>query len=144
MFENSKSNTRLALVQGYYSSLIDNSLDFSESVSHSLTSMKNDGFQVKKNFSLEMIEFINNEEEVINSVIPHFLNKHSSVEELMPLMRSIIVIAFAEMMKDEKTESAILINEYTEIAKSYFGSSESGFINAVLDKFCKNSRKITS
>ena len=66
---------------------------------------------------------------------------HWRLERLAAVDRNIIRLAMYELIYEEKTPHAVVIDEAIEIAKK-FGSKDSGrFVNGVLDGFVKRRAK---
>ena len=57
-------------------------------------------------------------------------------------MKAIISLAIYELITYKNTPLQIIINEYVSIANQYLDSSNTGFINGILDNIAKNIRKV--
>ncbi len=138
---NPKSASRLACVQALYSINIDTIDTFenkTEILSHAIAEIKADGTKVKEGFAKKIFDFAINEEDSIKFVILKYLEKSKSIEEINPLLYSIIRCALSEMLCDQETPKKVIISEYTKITENFFSKTEAGFVNAVLDKYAKD------
>jgi N utilization substance protein B len=63
------------------------------------------------------------------------------LERLDATVRAILRCGLGELRRDARIPAQVAINEYVEIAKSFFGSgTETGFVNAVLDQAARDDR----
>lgn len=143
--ENPKSTSRLAVVQALYSINID-TIDAFENkeqiLAHTISEIKADGTKLKENLAKNIFNFAIAEEESIKFIIKKYLDKHRTIEDMNPLLYSILRAAISEMMIDKETPRAVLISEYVKIAEEFFTKTEAGFINAILDKYTKDIQAI--
>lgn len=63
-------------------------------------------------------------------------------EQIAPIDRNILRIAFWEFAIDQKTPVKVAINEAVELAKVYGSDTAPGFINGVLGSLAKDQDKI--
>ena len=78
------------------------------------------------------------ESERVDTVLKGALDKPELLNELDLLVLSILRAAVAEMMAQPTLDAPILINEYTDIARSFFDTGANvALVNAVLDKVAK-------
>ncbi len=71
----------------------------------------------------------------IDAVISAHLIAGWRLDRLDATVRAILRCGVCELLREGATPAGVAIDEYVEIAKSFFGSgSETGFINAILDK----------
>jgi transcription antitermination protein NusB len=68
----------------------------------------------------------------LDRAIARHLSKGWRLERLDSVARAILRAGAAEL-EQRDTPTAVVINEYVEIAKSFFEGPEPGFINAALD-----------
>jgi N utilization substance protein B len=54
--------------------------------------------------------------------------------------RAILRCAVFELLHRREIPSEVVIDEYLEITKSFFGSTETGFVNGVLDAIARDDR----
>ena len=62
------------------------------------------------------------------------------LERLDATVRAILRCAAFELRFRKDVPREVVINEYLEIAKSFFGATEAGFINGVLDSIARDDR----
>ncbi len=78
----------------------------------------------------------------VDSEISKHLKKGWIIDRLLPMDRSILRVAAYELLKENISPPAVVINDAVDLAKVY-GEDENSykFINAVLDKIKKNAEK---
>ena len=77
----------------------------------------------------------------LDRAIARHLNKGWRLERLDADARAILRAGAVELEQRADTPVAVVINEYVEIAHSYFEGPEPGFINATLDACAKDLRE---
>ena len=146
---NSRSLSRLAAVQTLYQ------YDFNEKMN--LTELKsiNDmeiseiyetinkfncgieefkDLKLDKDWFLKIVNSVFNNKNTIDSTLAGFLNEDWSIERMDHTLINILRCAYTEFKDFSKTPSKVIINEYTNIAASFFNRKEVNFVNGVLDK----------
>ena len=74
----------------------------------------------------------------VGDVLKGAMDKPELLDELDLLVLSILRAGVAEMMAQPTLDAPILINEYTDIARSFFDTGANvALVNAVLDKVAK-------
>ena len=76
----------------------------------------------------------------LDRAIARHLSKGWRLERLDAVARAILRAAAAELEQQRQTPTAVVIDEYVEIAKSFFEGPEPGFINAALDAAARDLR----
>lgn len=79
---------------------------------------------------------ISEREEDIHAIIKSHLNQ----EDIEPLLASILFSGAYELLAHSKIDAPIILNDYVDITHSFYGASEAGLVNAVLDKCSKSLR----
>lgn len=69
----------------------------------------------------------------LDRAIARHLSKGWRLERIDSVARAILRAGAAELEQRRDTPTAVVIDEYVEIAKSFFEGPEPGFINAALD-----------
>ena len=133
----SKTFGRVVVSQAIYSIAIDNSQSTESVISHCIDENSIRDSQVKK-FIDKLVNFVAQEDDSINFVINKYIKSHRKIEDMPILLLSILKTAIAEILMDEKTDRAVLINEYINVTSNFFTKKEAGFINAVLDNYIKD------
>src|SRR5271156_3783151 len=76
----------------------------------------------------------------IDAAIRQRLAADWKLERLDATVRAILRCATFELRFRKDVPREVVINEYLEIAKSFFGSAEAGFVNGVLDTINRDDR----
>ncbi len=90
---------------------------------------------INDNLSLEMIENVKENEEVINTYIKKYL-KRWSIKELNPVNLAILQLCTLELIQ-KQTPANIVISEGISIADEFCEPKDRGFVHFVLDKINK-------
>lgn len=75
--------------------------------------------------------------EVIENAIRSSLSENIQYERLELTMLCLLRAGMAEFFANPSLDTPIIINEYVDIARSFFDGSEAKIINAILDRFAK-------
>ncbi len=134
---NPKSAARLLAVQSYYSMLMDKKQTKENAINTALEILKSEDLKVKKSFAEELLNFCLNEKDSIEFIIKKYLDKENSLEGMNPVLQAIVSISLAELLSEKETDKPIIISEYLLITSNFFGRGETGFVNAILDRFVK-------
>lgn len=76
----------------------------------------------------------------LDRAIARHLSKGWKLERLDAVARAILRAGAAELEQRDDIPVAVVIDEYVEIAKSFFEGPEPGFVNATLDACAKDLR----
>ncbi|MCR6643061.1 MAG: transcription antitermination factor NusB [Terricaulis sp.] len=76
----------------------------------------------------------------LDQAIARHLSKGWKLERLDAVARAILRAGAAELEQRDDIPVAVVIDEYVEIAKSFFEGPEPGFVNATLDACAKDLR----
>jgi N utilization substance protein B len=76
----------------------------------------------------------------IDACIEAVLTSTWRLERLHYVVRALLRVAVAEILYHHDTPAPVIINEYLNIAKTFFDEKDVRFINGSLDKAVKNSR----
>jgi N utilization substance protein B len=76
----------------------------------------------------------------LDRAIARHLSKGWRLDRLDAVARAILRAGAAELEQQRDTPTAVVIDEYVEIAKSFFEGPEPGFINAALDAAARDLR----
>ncbi len=76
----------------------------------------------------------------LDRAIARHLSKGWRLERIDAVARAILRAGAAELEQRRDTPTAVVIDEYVEIAKSFFDGPEPGFINAALDAASRDLR----
>ena len=139
MSKNSKSLTRLVIVQALYQmemagtdvSEIINSLgdrlifdnNFDYLISH-----------ISKKLLRDTINGVIDNQSQIDSIIKKNLSSNWRLNRLDKILKAILRAAVYEISYKLNTPSKVIINEYIDITHSFYSKKEPEFVNAILDK----------
>jgi transcription antitermination factor NusB len=137
---NPKSAARLSATQSFYSLLIDSNQNVDSATNASFKILNNENIKLKKKFTEDLVKFCISEKESLNFIIKKYLDREYTIETINPLLLSIVTVAVGELLMDQKTDRPIIVSEYVTIASDFFGPQETGFVNAILDKFIKDNK----
>lgn len=76
----------------------------------------------------------------LDRAIARHLGKGWKLERIDAVARAILRAGAAELEQRKDIPTAVVIDEYVEIAKSFFDGPEAGFVNATLDACAKDLR----
>lgn len=76
----------------------------------------------------------------IDEMIAGSCDAKISVERIEILLRAILRAGAYELHYHGSIPSGIILNDYVDITRSFFGAKEPGLVNAVLDRLAKNLR----
>jgi transcription antitermination protein NusB len=76
----------------------------------------------------------------IDALLRPALAEGWALERLDAVMRSLLRAAIAELMEQTETPARVILNEYIQVAHSFFPAKETGFINGVLDRLARQLR----
>jgi N utilization substance protein B len=71
-------------------------------------------------------------QEAVDTHIAHALSEGWKLERIDAVARAILRAGVVELWARKATPSAVIIDEYVEVAKDFFEGPEPGFINAAL------------
>lgn len=87
-----------------------------------------------------LIEKAVDRQATLDRAIARHLSKGWRLERIDAVARAILRAGAAELEQRTDIPVAVVINEYVEIAKSFFDGPEPGFVNATLDACAKDLR----
>jgi transcription antitermination protein NusB len=76
----------------------------------------------------------------IDDMISGSLDAKWPLERLEKIIKSILRAGVGELLTQPKTDTAIIINDYMNVAHGFFDGKEPALVNAVLDKVSKSLR----
>lgn len=76
----------------------------------------------------------------IEPILNAALSEKNPLERQEMLIKCILCCGVFEILEHSDVDTGIIINDYVDVAKSFYEGKESGFINAVLDKTAKKIR----
>ncbi len=76
----------------------------------------------------------------IDRELASMLTRDQALQRQEPLLRATLRAAAFELMARPDVPARVVIDEYVEVARAFFGSPESGLVNGVLDKLARKLR----
>jgi len=91
-------------------------------------------------FFSELVHGVVGEQAAIDSAISHRLAANWRLERVDATLRAILRAGGWELMNRPDVPVEVAIDEYVEIAKSFFEGPEPGFVNGALDGIARDAR----
>lgn len=98
-------------------------------------------FEMDKVFFKRLLDESSKNLSDIDAIIAKNLSKTWSMDRLDPVTKCILQLGVTELMCFKQTPSNVIFNEYIEIAKAFFDTTEVSFINGLLNKVADSVRK---
>lgn len=93
-----------------------------------------DGYKLDEEWFFKLVNSVFNNKDKIDNILSGFLDDDWTIERMDHTLVNILRCAYIEFEKYSKVPPKVIINEYTNIAASFFNITEVNFINGVLDK----------
>ena len=103
-----------------------------EAINNNTQEFKN--LKIDKNWFLILVNAVFSNKDIIDASLSSFLESNWSIERMDPTITNILRCAYIEFKNYSNVPSKVVINEYTNIASSFFNEPEVNFVNGVLDK----------
>ncbi len=87
-----------------------------------------------------LVEMAVDRQLTLDRAIARHLSKGWKLERLDAVARAILRAGVAELEQRQDIPTAVVIDEYVEIAKGFFDGPEPGFVNATLDACARDLR----
>ena len=81
-----------------------------------------------------------NRREEWDALIEPCLTKDWTIDRIEPIVRAIFRAGAYELAARPDVPTAVVINEYLDVAHAFYERAESAFVNGVLDKIAKTAR----
>ena len=111
-----------------------------ENINSNTQELKN--LKIDKNWFLILVNAVFSNKDIIDASLSNFLESNWSIERMDPTITNILRCAYIEFKNYSNVPSKVVINEYTNIASSFFNEPEVNFVNGVLDKVSHKYRNI--
>lgn len=85
----------------------------------------------------KIIEVVKEREADLDETIKAAMNENVQYDRLELTLKCILMAGLAEFYANPKLDAPIIINEYTDIARSFYDGPEIKITNAFLDRFAK-------
>ena len=89
----------------------------------------------------ELVRGVSAKRDVLDGMIAPSLSGEWTVERLEVLLRAILRAGAFELLAMTDVPARVIINEYVELARDFFGEDEPAMVNAVLDKIARQLRE---
>ncbi|MDB5455121.1 MAG: transcription antitermination factor NusB [Caulobacter sp.] len=96
--------------------------------------------QADEGFFSDLVKGVVSEQGAIDSAVVRRLASGWRLERLDATARAILRAGAYELIRRPDVPTEVVIDEYVEIAKSFFEGAESGFINGALDAIARDAR----
>jgi N utilization substance protein B len=141
-----RSSARLAVVQALYQMEVSgkgiNEI-FAEFESHWI-GREIEGAQYKPaevGFFRDVLQGVLTDQRAIDQQIDGALSSGWPLARVEAVMRATLRAGAYEMRARKDVPSRVVIKEYVDVAGAFFGPTESGMVNAVLDKIAREERE---
>ena len=84
-----------------------------------------------------LIKEYQEKEDMINEIIRTNLGEKLDYERMELLLKCVLRMGIAEFYANPSLPSAIIVNEYVDMTRTFFSGVEAKIVNALLDKFAK-------
>ena len=141
-----RSSARLAAVQALYqmevagASTADVLAEFAAGKLPRETEATFTDAQANSELFKVLVEKAVDRQATLDRAIARHLSKGWRLERLDAVARAILRAGAAELEQQRDTPTAVVINEYVEIANAFFEGPEPGFVNATLDACARDLR----
>jgi transcription antitermination protein NusB len=89
---------------------------------------------------VDIVDGVDQQRARIDAAVEAHLSDNWSLSRIDSTLRQLLRAAGYELMARLDTPTAVVINEYVEVANAFVERSEAGFINGVLDRLAKSLR----
>jgi transcription antitermination protein NusB len=97
--------------------------------------------KLDRNWFLILVNSVFKNKSSIDSTLISFLENDWSIDRMDPTLTNILRCAYIEFKDYSNIPVKVIINEYTNIASSFYDVAEVNFINGVLDKVSNKFRR---
>ena len=141
-----RSAARLAAVQALYQLATSDTdkadLVASEFVAHRLgAEIEGEQFvDADKALFTDLLKGSWDRRDELDSVIEPFLSANWALDRIEPILHAIFRAGTYELVARPDVPTAVIINEYVDVAHAFYERTEASFVNGVLDKIAKSVR----
>ncbi|MDG2527976.1 MULTISPECIES: transcription antitermination factor NusB [Caulobacter] len=96
--------------------------------------------QADESFFADLVKGVVSKQAIIDPAIVRRLASGWKLERLDATARAVLRAGAYELMNRPDVPTEVVIDEYVEIAKSFFEGPEAGFINGALDAIARDAR----
>lgn len=141
-----RSAARLAAVQGLYQLATSDSnkadLVATEFVAHRLgAEVEGDQFvDADEPLFTDLLKGSWDRREELDGLIKPYLSANWALDRIEPILHAIFRAGSYELVARPDVPTAVVINEYVDVAHAFYERTEASFVNGVLDKIAKSVR----
>lgn len=84
-----------------------------------------------------LTQYVRDNKEQLNDMVEGAFSEKIQRDKVDLTLRSILLVGVAEFFVNNQLDAPIIINEYTDIARSFYEGPQIKIVNAVLDKMAK-------
>jgi N utilization substance protein B len=89
----------------------------------------------------EIVVGVTESEATLDEMIAGACDEKISAARIEILLRAILRAGTYELYRHSKIPTGVIINDYVDVAHAFFGASEPGLVNAVLDRLARTVRQ---
>jgi len=84
-----------------------------------------------------LIQYVRDNEKQLNEMVEGAFSEKIQRDKVDLTLRAILLVGAAEFFVNDKLDAPIIINEYTDITRSFYDGPQVKIVNAILDKMSK-------
>ena len=84
-----------------------------------------------------LTQYVRDNEKQLNEMVEGAFSERIQRDKVDLTLRAILIVGAAEFFVNENLDTPIIINEYTDIARSFYAGPQIKIVNAILDKLAK-------
>ena len=84
-----------------------------------------------------LAQYVRDNEKQLGEMVEGAFSEKIQRDKVDLTLRAILMVGVAEFFVNEKVDAPIIINEYTDIARSFYAGPQIKIVNAILDKMAK-------
>ncbi len=84
-----------------------------------------------------LTQYVRDNEKQLNEMVEGVFSEKIQRDKVDLTLRAILIVGCAEFFVNDALDTPIIINEYTDIARSFYSGPQIKIVNAILDKLAK-------
>ena len=84
-----------------------------------------------------LTQYVRDNEKQLNEMVEGAFSEKIQRDKVDLTLRAILMVGVAEFFVNAQLDSPVIINEYTDIARSFYAGPQVKIVNAILDKMAK-------
>lgn len=89
-----------------------------------------------------LVQYVRDNYDTLNQMVEDAFSDKIQKEKVDTTLRAILMTGVAEFLVNATLDAPIIINEYTDIARSFYDGPQTKIVNALLDKVGKKLRSL--